>query len=120
MPDKRAKVSEFCTAKCEREALYDADNFGSMRRAAVGFNERRCWICKKVGLGRINVHHVYGRELKDLDIYVVLCQGCHMLVYQLCKRLLLDDPKKVADLISLARHEKMLPNAKVTVVIETV
>lgn len=120
VPPKRAKSSDFCTAKCEKDAQYDEDNFNGLRRSAVGFHERKCWICGKAGLGRINVHHVFGRTIPGADIYVVLCQGCHMLVFQLSKRLLLTDPKKVADLIALARHEKLLPNAKVKVTYEEI
>lgn len=128
---KRAEASSFCSAKCEKEAYYDEANFNGLRRSAVGFHERKCWVCGKPGLGRINVHHVFGRNIPgfdaagnpetfDIDIYVVLCQGCHQLVYQLSKRLLLEDPKKVACLIALARHEKLLPNAKITVLVKEV
>jgi hypothetical protein len=118
IPERRTAASDFCTAACEKALYYDEANFNGLRRSAVGYHERRCWVCGKAGLSRVNVHHVFGRSIPDLDIYVVLCQGCHMLVFQLCKRLFLTDPKRIADLIALARNEKLLPNARVRVTIE--
>lgn len=118
VPDRRKDKSNFCSAQCEKDGHYDEENFNGLRRSAVGFHERKCWVCGKVGLSRINVHHVFGRTIPDMDVYVVLCQGCHMLVYQMSKRLFLTDPEKLADLITLARNEKLLSHAKVTVTIE--
>lgn len=124
---KRALTSEFCTKKCENQFGYDAKNFNGDRRTAIGYNVRKCWICGRMNLPKINVHHVYGRKTllyadpepnvvyRDVDLFVVLCPGCHHLVYVLSRRVFLEDANKLADLITLARCERLMPNAKTTV-----
>lgn len=122
----RAAKSDYCTAKCGKDMEYDEANFNGLRRAAVGFHERTCWICGKSKLKTINVHHVFGRNIPttkgpiDVDIFVVLCRGCHELVYRLSQRTFIDDPNKLEDLITLARCEHLLYNARTRVIVEEI
>lgn len=122
---KRAAKYDFCTAKCERDFYYDEANYNGLRRSAVGFHERVCWICGRTPK-IINVHHTFGRNVPtakgpiDIDIYVVLCRGCHELVYRLSRRTFITDANRMADLITLARCERLLHNARTKVLIEDV
>lgn len=98
----------------------DTEYFDGMRRTAIGFDERECWVCGKAG-GKIQVHHVIGQACdKTEPLLVVLCPGCHHLVTNLSRRLFLDNPGKVADLLTLARFAKGLPNARTIVTYEEV
>lgn len=83
-----------------------------MRRTAVGFHDNRCWVCGKIAKG-MNAHHVIGaRDDTTEPLLVMLCRGCHQLVTILGRRVFLDDPHKVADLLTLARFARQLPDAK--------
>ncbi len=60
----------------------------------------------------MHVHHVLG---KLHALFVALCPGCHSLVTDLGRRVMLGDAHKVADLITLARFAAHLPDAKTIV-----
>ncbi len=111
----------YCRPKCKLAARNDDTFFDGMRRTAIGFDERQCWACQKIKLKSFHVHHVVGKANDPKDpLLVVLCPGCHNLVTKLSGRLFLEDPRKVADIITLARFEKGLPNVKTTVIYEEV
>lgn len=62
----------------------------------------------------MHTHHVFGRGTSD-DPLVVLCPGCHGLVSDLARRLFLNDPKKVAHIITLARAQAHLTDARICI-----
>ena len=105
----------YCSAACRRSADADFERFDGMRRTAVGFDDKQCWICRKDNVS-VQAHHVIGfRDDSHDPLLVVLCRGCHQLVTSLGRRVFLDDPGKVADLLTLARFAKQLPDAKTVV-----
>lgn len=106
-----------CSVKCQRTRLHDLKYFGGLRRTAIGYEERKCWICGKLDLRRMHIHHMIGRKNADLPL-IVLCPGCHKLVTELGKRKFLYEEHKVADLITLARFEGTLPDARTVVIYE--
>jgi len=76
-----------------------------------------CWICGKHTRSWQN-HHITKQRLVDKpdDLpQLKLCAGCHYIVYLLAKRVFLSDAKKVADLITLARFDAGLPDARTIV-----
>lgn len=105
------RQSNYCSDNCRNMARHDIEYFGGLRTTAVGFKERQCWVCGKIGLKRINVHHVMGKANSHVPL-VVLCPGCHQLITRLSHRLMLEDAHKVADLITLCRFEAGLEDAK--------
>ena len=107
--NNRAQV--YCSAKCNHAAESDQKYFGGLRSTAVGFKERKCWVCGKIGVRRMNVHHVVGRQNSHQPL-VALCAGCHQLVTYLGNRVFLEDAHKVADLITLARFQKGLEDKR--------
>ena len=112
---------KYCTEKCRTEARNDNYYHGGLRRTAVGFDEGTCWVCQKTKLksrGK-QVHHVVGKDNAPEPL-VVLCRGCHTLVSDLGRRLFLEDPEKLEDLITLARFAKGLPNVRTIVKFEEV
>ena len=112
---RKSKNSVFCGSKCQATAKKDEEYFNGMRRTAIGFDKRECWICQKSNLKVINVHHIIKRNEYDDPLLVVLCRGCHSLVTRLGNRTFLDDSHKVADMLTLARFSRLLPNAKTIV-----
>ncbi len=117
----KPKAKTYCSAKCGQAAERDEQYFDGMRRTAVGFDEKECWICHKKGLKSCHCHHVIGRKNDPLDpLLVALCPGCHTLVTKLAVRLFLSDPKALADLITLARFAQLLPNVRTVVTFEEV
>jgi len=105
----------YCSYKCQMSMHSDTEYFDGMRRTAIGFDENACWVCGKIG-AKIQVHHVVGHADDMTEpLLVVLCRGCHHLVTHLGRRIFLDDPGKVADLLTLARFAKQLPDAKTVV-----
>lgn len=80
---------------------------------------KTCWLCGKRGRKYYADHHVVTKE-EDPDLTVPLHRGCHWLVNLLSRFKLIRDPKKVADLIMLARAQAKLPNARIVVRFEEV
>jgi 5-methylcytosine-specific restriction endonuclease McrA len=111
----------YCSAACNKQAKRDEEYFDGMRRTAIGFEDRICWVCRKDKLKSFHVHHVIGRRNDPSDpLLVVLCPGCHNLITKLSNRIFLADPHKVADIITLARFDKGLPNVRTVVRFEDV
>jgi hypothetical protein len=80
---------------------------------------RECWLCGKRGRKYFAEHHVFTvEEVPDLTIW--LCRGSHWLVNLLSRYKMIDDPKKWADLIMLARSQAKLPNKRIVVRFEEV
>ena len=80
---------------------------------------RDCWLCGKRGRKYFDEHHVFTvEEVPDLTIW--LCRGSHWLVNLLSRYKMIDDPKKWADLIMLARSQAKLPNKRIVVRFEEV
>ena len=81
---------------------------------------RECWLCGKRGRKYFAQHHVFTVE-EEPDITVWLCRGSHWLVNLLSRYTkLIDDTKKWADLIMLARSQAKLPNKRIVVKFEEV
>lgn len=76
--------------------------------------EHECWICRKQIKKYRQHHHVMGVQ-NDPDLTVVLCRGCHWLLTQLARRVMLIDAHKMADLITLARFRAGLQDARTVV-----
>lgn len=110
----------YCTKKCQWTARQDARYFQGLRRTAIGMGLRECWVCRKPNLKRIHVHHVIRKANYDYPMLVVLCPGCHEIVSKLGRRVFLDNPKVVQDLLTLARFARELPNARTTVTYEVI
>jgi hypothetical protein len=110
---------ECCSDLCRVRHRLDLRYFKGHRHSAIGFDEKKCWVCGKTGLKKPHVHHVVGKENSDEPL-VVLCYGCHALVGKLGQRNFLDDPEMVEDLLTLARFVKGLPNARTIVKFEEV
>lgn len=87
-----------------------------MRPAA---KTKTCWLCGRRGRKYYAEHHVVTAE-EDPDLTVTLHRGCHWLVNLLSRFRLIDDPKKLADLVMLARAQAKLPNARIVVRFEKV
>ncbi len=115
----RTRQQACCSDLCRMRQRTDTRYFGGLRKTAVGFDTRTCWICGKAGLDRPHVHHVVGRENAQEPL-VVLCAGCHALVSKLGKRNFLDNAEMVEDLLTLARFVKGLPNVRTIVKFEEV
>jgi 5-methylcytosine-specific restriction endonuclease McrA len=106
----------YCRNKCLKDAERDTEYFDGMRRTAIGFEERKCWICQRDKLKSFHVHHAVSRADDSKDpLLVVLCPGCHTVVTLISHRTMLTDPHKVADLLTLARFAAGLPDAKTIV-----
>lgn len=75
---------------------------------------KQCWICNKLIRKYAQKHHVLLR-INDQDLTVTLCRGCHYLVGLLAQRIFLNDAHKVADLLTLARFQAGLPDARTVV-----
>lgn len=74
-----------------------------------------CWVCARKLQKYAQEHHVVGRG-DDMGLTVWLCRGCHYLVRQLSQRKLLAQPHKLADLITLARFEAGLEDARTIII----
>ena len=73
-----------------------------------------CWVCGPVK-GRVrHPHHVMLKKV-DEELTVDLCPGCHWLVGLLARRKFLNEEKRVADLITLARFQAALIDAATVV-----
>lgn len=76
---------------------------------------RICWVCEKRGRRYYCEHHVVLRE-NDMGLTVWLCRGCHNLVGRLAQYLrILREPHTLADVITLARFQAGLPDARTIV-----
>lgn len=80
---------------------------------------KTCWLCGKRGRKYYAEHHVFTTE-EEPDLKLWLHRGCHWLVNLLSRFRLIDDPKKVADLIALARAQAKLDNKRIVVKFEEV
>jgi len=78
---------------------------------------KRCWVCNKAKKKYFQSHHVLGQGQPGSP-EVDVCRGCHYLVTLLGRVKLLADPKKVANLLALARAGQGLPDARVIVTYE--
>ena len=116
-PKRRGSL--YCTQLCGIRGRLNQRYFGGKRQAAVGFYDKVCWVCGKTKLRKPHVHHVVGRA-DSQEPLVVLCYSCHALVGRLGQRNFLEDPHMVADLITLARFVKGLPDARTIVKYEGV
>ena len=78
-----------------------------------------CWVCGQVRRKYMTRHHTLKQRLtpegEEVSQDVTLCRGCHQLVGLLPRRLFLPDAKRVADLLTLARQEAALPDARTVV-----
>jgi hypothetical protein len=80
---------------------------------------RVCWLTGKRGSKYYVEHHVMTKEV-DQDLTVWLCRGSHYLVNLLSRYKIIEDPKKMADLIMLARTQAGLENKRIVVRYEEV
>lgn len=104
----------FCNRLCQTRYNTNIKYFNGLRKTAVGYTTKTCWICSKTNVRRINVHHVMGKRNAEEPL-IALCSGCHTLATMLGNRDMLKDEHKVADLITVARFIKGLPDAKTVV-----
>jgi len=81
---------------------------------------KTCWLTGKRGYKYYAEHHVVTVE-EDPDLTVWLCRGAHYLVTMLSRYTkLIDDPKKTADLIMLARTQAGMDNRRIVLRYEEV
>jgi hypothetical protein len=80
---------------------------------------RTDWLTGKRGRKYYVEHHVMTVE-EDKDLTVWLSRGSHFLVTMLSRYKLIEDPKKVADLVMLARTQAGLDNRRIVVKFEEV
>lgn len=115
-PKVKGPLPYACSIRCKRKYDRDITYFGGHYKDAIGYKERICWICKKDNLleKQLNVHHTFGKKEGDEPL-VVLCSGCHYLAGWLARRTFLINEHKVADLITVARFIKGLPDARTVV-----
>lgn len=96
------------------KADHDKSSFGGQQRNAIGYKERECWVCERTKLKKMHVHHIIGKQNPESPL-VALCPHCHVIITYLGFRNFLEDAHKVANLITMARFVKGLPDRKTVV-----
>ena len=105
---------KYCTSTCKQLAHKDKAHFNWLRRTTIGLEKKECWVCGKLNVKHLHAHHVMGHKIAPEPL-IGLCPGCHRLASMLGNRNLLEDEHKVADLITIARFIKGLPDAATVV-----